>query len=869
MVDAEQVLTPTVEEFLAALRGLLEPADVDSLRLKYSHLLDGGDSQRLAKELVADKVLTKYQAAIAYHGRSSDLIVGPYKILDRLGSGGMGTVFKAVRCGGDEPVALKVIRNRAKSPEIVARFQREARAAAALEHPNIVRALDFGEDRGQHYFAMEFVDGLDLSTLIKKQGPLGVLQAVKYVVQAARGLAYAHQQGIVHRDIKPANLLLDQHGQVRVLDLGLARFSDPSAAANAQAEEGLTQTGQVMGTIDYMAPEQAFNTRLADARADVYGLGCTLYRLLTGQRPYSGESIVEKILAHREQPIPFLRALRSDVPETLDRVFHRAVAKRPEDRYQTMAEFADDLERSLQGAESISTSAAAPSTLLPRPVSEATLPAMAPIPVAATYCSAPQPSAPAAINRPSAAFARRRLARQKGLLSRTTRFLAVTAGGIILVSAIYGMLILFGGHGADFLRPSSQSSRTGAESDAGVARMPRQASAANLRDPQQSPFVASQKPATTQQTIPLAARTEERESTNSTVISTKPASNSAVPAAVAVVRSETPLPATPSNSTKASTTETASQKLREARKKAIDDGLNWLAAKQLPDGSWECKTGPDGGDKKSPCAATGLVVCAMLRAGHTHQVGEFHEQVDKGLRYLIVRQNKTNSLTDDGKMYSQGMAALALCEICRRSDEERFVVAAQRAINYIVLAQDPKGGGWRYAPREPGDTSVTGWQVQALSSAKEAKLRVPERTLAGATYFFQQLQRDRGTTFPYMAKESLVSPSMSAAGLYSTLELGAELNDPNINEGALRLVKAGVSADAYRNYYVTRLVHKLGGAPWNTWDDQISQRLIDTQESVGTLRGSWDPNRRSMLGEHGGRLGQTAFHLLILLTALE
>ena len=232
-----------------------------------------------------------------------------------------------------------------KDVAAVARFQREVKAAAKLRHPNIVAADDADEANGVHFLVMEYVEGQDLSAMVKKNGPLPVAKAVNYVLQAARGLEFAHGECVIHRDIKPANLLLDKKGTVKILDMGLARIE---TGGNAPSEADLTGTGAIMGTVDYMAPEQALSTKHADARADIYSLGCTLYYLLTGKAAYEGETLMARLLAHREASIPSLGA---DVPEQIQAVFEKMVAKTVEDRYQTMSEVVAALESYSSGQQ--------------------------------------------------------------------------------------------------------------------------------------------------------------------------------------------------------------------------------------------------------------------------------------------------------------------------------------------------------------------------------------------------------------------------------------------------------------------------------------------------------------------------------------
>jgi serine/threonine protein kinase len=301
-------------------------------------------AEELARQLVRSRLLTAYQAQAVYEGRIHGLVLGEYTVLDRLGAGGMGEVFKAQHRRMKRHVAIKVLPAEAvKSPENLRRFYREVQAAARLSHPNIVTAYDASEYGGLHYLVMEYVDGPDLSRLLQQQGPLPVKQAVQYVIQAAQGLQYAHKHGIVHRDIKPANLLVDQEGTVKILDMGLALMRQPLKDVEEDTAEALTGAGTVLGTCDYMAPEQAMEAHAVDERSDIYSLGCTLYRLLTGRVPYTGSTVIKTVIEHCRAPIPSLLEARPDVWPPLEDVFRKMVAKQPEDRYQSMTEVIEAL----------------------------------------------------------------------------------------------------------------------------------------------------------------------------------------------------------------------------------------------------------------------------------------------------------------------------------------------------------------------------------------------------------------------------------------------------------------------------------------------------------------------------------------------
>jgi len=336
----------TVRQFVESIvqSGLMTAAEVSAFEQGLSPRNRPQDAQSLARELVQAGKLTKYQAQLVYQGKTKGLVFGEYTVLDKLGQGGMGVVLKAQHRRMKRLVAIKVLPASAvKSAEAVKRFYREVEAAAKLTHPNIVTAYDASESDGIHYLVMEYVEGKDLASVVKERGPLEVKQALDCTLQAAKGLEYAHGEGIIHRDIKPGNLLLDKKGTVKILDMGLARVALAVGSDDPGAER-LTQSGQVMGTCDYMAPEQAEDTRKADQRSDIYSLGCTLYRLLTGKVPYGGDSLVQILLAHQNAPVPSLRGARPDVPESVEAIFQKMMAKRPDERYQSMGEVIVDVE---------------------------------------------------------------------------------------------------------------------------------------------------------------------------------------------------------------------------------------------------------------------------------------------------------------------------------------------------------------------------------------------------------------------------------------------------------------------------------------------------------------------------------------------
>ncbi len=294
------------------------------------------------QDLIESKLLTKFQAEQIIAGKGESLAFGKYIIQEKLGAGGMGQVYKAYHPEAAKLVAIKVILPQGKfDTESVKRFEREVKASEKLVHPNIIAVLDSGSSKGQLFMVMELIEGKDLFELINEKGKLAIKEAVAYIIQAARALEHAHANGVIHRDVKPANLIADSQGLLKIVDMGLAKIQ---AGENEDKISMLTTNTAIMGSADFMSPEQTVSTKNVDTRTDIYSLGASFYFLLTAKVMYPQKATFSKLISHRQAPISSLKFMRPDVSQKLDDIYTKMVAKKVEDRYQSMTKLILDLE---------------------------------------------------------------------------------------------------------------------------------------------------------------------------------------------------------------------------------------------------------------------------------------------------------------------------------------------------------------------------------------------------------------------------------------------------------------------------------------------------------------------------------------------
>lgn len=333
---------PSADSFLSTVRqsGLLEEAQFKRFWQSFEQSgKDSQDADALASEFVAANLLSDWQVEKLIQGKHKGFFLGKYKLISLLGSGGMSAVYLAEHTLMRRRVAIKVLpQSRIEDSSYLERFHREAQAVASLDHPNIMRAYDVDQEGKIHFLVMEYIEGQSFLEIVTEKGPMSYVPAAEYMRQSAEGLSHAHLAGMIHRDIKPGNILVDKKGVVKILDMGLAMFFDPTGKDNELASLTVEHDERVLGTADYLSPEQAINSHTVDVRTDIYSLGCTLYFMLTGHPPFPEGSLAQRLLFHQTRNPEPVEKDRPDVPESLTAILRKMMEKLPQNRYQTALE---------------------------------------------------------------------------------------------------------------------------------------------------------------------------------------------------------------------------------------------------------------------------------------------------------------------------------------------------------------------------------------------------------------------------------------------------------------------------------------------------------------------------------------------------
>lgn len=812
-------------------------------------------------------------------------------------------------------------------PEFLARFEQELSTLQTLSHKSVVPISDVGSERDTPFAVMPYLAGGSLKQRIRlhpdgRAQPDDPSILWRWLPAIAHALDEVHANGFVHRDVKPDNILFDGLGRPYLSDFGVAKLV--LQEEDAALTRGLTRTGFALGTPDYMAPELVTGTK-PDAFVDQYALAVVVYELLAGFKPFQGPTPAAVMIAHATtQPQP-LRAIRPELPAGVTDAIARGMAKKPAERFDRCIEFAAAVVTSLpKPTTATKTKLMCPQCgrLLtvqhewagkkgncPRCETAITIGAdlhslwipsdregaLASVGETAQTFSA-TPSIPIAIDVGASPPSSRHRGSRK-----TSRAAAASSFGFPFVVLLCGLGFVTGG-GVYFATQSPPGSidRLPAKND--TQPKPAEPQAPPGEVPSLDPPVLSSTapripsaPPDRVVTITIApavekATTERRQLQPEPFPNLAPPSWDAVPIAPAAdrpsgSRSRLKLPGRATATSMFAGRTDAVMKNHFLKvyggsgrtEQAVADGLQWLANHQLPDGSWtlnlpicpqcrgQCANGSDH-KRGAPTAATSMALLCFLGNGHTHlRGGPYKETVKRAMDRLTfaARTGRGQCYVKPEDMYSQGFAVLALAEAYAMTSNRSLKDSLQSAAGYLMVAQDPQGGGWRYAPRQPGDMSASGWQISALSAAAIAGVNVPKPVFQRASFFLDSVQEHGGLAYGYSGRGD--GPVTSAIGLYCRTLLGWESDSVSVRAGIDRLWSAARSRDLYFQYYATNLMRKNGGPLWDTWNPDIRDVLLQQQAKAGHQRGSWHEGfAAGHAPSSGGRLYCTAMAILIL-----
>ena len=921
------------------------------------------------------------------------IVAGRYRIISRLGQGGMGVTYRAWDMEASRPVVVKHPKPEMLArPDFIERFRREARMMAALNNPNVVPVTMVGEHNSIPYLVMPFLPGGSLSNrrLRDESGepkPMHPSTLHLWLPQVAAALDYVHSLGVVHRDVKPGNVFFDAFWHAYLGDFGISKIVEDTAALDK--EHTLTATSMAVGTQEYMAPELFAPKPQIDGRVDQYALAVMIYETLAGRRPFTGET-AHVIVEVTTRNVPPLSGFRRDLPQSLEQAVYKALGKTTRERFGSCRELAHHILADVppmhdepgvarlvcpacENLLKLPTSAGGKQGRCPRCTSQM----MVARDLSALWLvgeetgTKPRDSqestadpgveqkswevlTPGPIPKPT-----RRPSPNRNLLSRIWANMTPTARMATLAAAIVTLMLaeavfLYDPRASRFAQEAAavrlklkqsqtqnssleEANQRLAEANQKFEEMNRGLSETNQKLVQANQTLAAQynrlvgeNNSLREATRAMPAKGDPTKADQPVVNDETPPENGLAPQTAmqadpidkALAASNTAgMTLAMDSDQDASSPSTESVAVKDTRpigdnaarsrnrqpggfggridtkmrqqliqtgggnsqsEAAVDSGLKWIVEHQLPDGGWtfnlnacprcngKCSHGVDKGIGLDRCGATSMALLPFLGRGYTHKEGPYKKQLAEAFAFLsaITKRGQGKAYDTGGNMYSQGLAGIVLAEVYAMTQDRQLKIPAQAALNYIMLAQDPAGGGWRYSPKQAGDTSAYGWQLIALKSGQLARLEVTPLTVRKAVAFLDQMQGDGGATYGYTDPGSGAGSSgagTSAIGLLCRMHLGWNKDHPALQRGADRLATTGPSKDLYFDYYATQVLHHLKGDRWVSWNNRMRDMLVNAQSKNAHEAGSWHDDVDGGHGAHAaGRLYCTSLATLIL-----
>lgn len=854
-----------------------------------------------------------------------EVLSGRYRLVAQIGAGGMGVVYRAWDLNDDRYVVVKMPkRELIGDPNFLMRFEQELSALKTLSHDSVVPIIDFGTESGTPFAVMPYLAGGSLKQRIRLQSdgqpkPDDPSMLWRWLPAIAHALDAVHANGFVHRDVKPDNILFDGLGRPYLSDFGVAKLV--LQEEDAALTRGLTRTGFALGTPDYMAPELVSGAK-PDAFVDQYALAVVVYELVCGTKPFRGPTPAAVMIAHVTTQATPVAAVRPGIPTTLSDAIARGIEKNPSARFGRCIEFAAGVLMEIpKPTAATKTKLMCPQCgrLLtvqhewagkkgscPRCQTAITIGAdlhslwipsdqqgTADFAAEPDHTFSATPPTPIAIDVGSPPRAGKRRGSKK--MSQA----ATVSGFILSFVALLGTLGFVTGRDVFFKNqlPARSVERSDTQHNTQQNRAETVAQPSEAPPPDASSATSPAPSLDIARPAPVVIAPQTRIKTSRQQQPTpEPFPDMPLPSLDAMPiasgtnqpstirpRQKLPGPAPVKSIFIGRTNEDARGHFLKVyggsarTEQAVEDGLKWLANHQLPDGSWtlnlaicpacagQCANSSNY-QSGAPTAATSMALLCFFGSGHTHlKTGPYKQTIKRAIDRLTlaVKIGRGQCYLPPENMYSQGFAVLALAEAYAMTSNRSLRDSLQSATAYLSVSQDPQGGGWRYTPRQPGDTSASGWQIAALKAAADAGVTIPGTVFDRAGWFLDSVQEHGGLAYGYANRGD--GPVTSAVGLYCRTLLGWESDGFMVRAGLDRLIPAASSQDLYFQYYATSLLRKNGGPLWDTWNADIRDALLKGQAQAGHQKGSWHEGFTSgHAADAGGRFYCTSMAILIL-----